>query len=163
MNNQLNGYLIKTRHYHNHSNLILELNLKIGLLLPDPVLPDPVLTDSKHIKDAVQIKQADQKLEIMEVKGQEETKEVTEVHDTKEIIKEECKSTDVDIITPAPSRREKLNYLQYFNLTTHSKRNGKSNIYLFILKNLTNLISFANIKWGERDCLDFKNIFIKNL
>ena len=147
--------------------MILELNLKTGLLIPDPVLED-----SKNIKDAVQVQQDDHKLEIMEVKGQVETmevkgqietKEVTEVVDTKETIKEECKSKEVDIITPAPSRREKLNYLQYFNLTTHSKRNGKSNIYLFILKNLTNLISFANIKWGERDCLDFKNIFIKNL
>ena len=141
------------RHYHYHSNLILELNLKTGLLLPDPVLTD--------IKDAVQVQQDDHKLEIMEVKGQVETKEVTEVaNDTKEIIKEERKSTKIDIITPAPSRREKLNYLQYFNLTTHSKRNGKSNIYLFslcILKIyfLYNLISFP--------CVGWKGLFIHNL
>ena len=131
---------IKIRHNHNHSNLILELDLETGLLLPDPVpdpAPDPVLTDSTDIKEAVQVKQDDQKSEIMEVKGQVETKEVTEALDTKEIIKEECKSAENDTPTPAPSRREKLNYLQYFNLTTHSKRNGK--LVFFIAKNIAHL------------------------
>ena len=128
---------------------------KTGLLLPDPVLTD--------IKEAVQVQQDDQKLEIIEVKGQVETKEVTEVvNDTKEIIKEECKSIEVDIPKPAPSRREKLNYLQYFNLTTHSKRNGKSNIYLFLLCILKKyfLTWLVFQVWGERNWAS-KNIFIK--